>query len=64
MTGGPLIVEDLDLSGIGLYLEEQIDPEHKDDYVLTGTLSLGRPLYKRLSEEGVKWQVFNNKEIV
>lgn len=57
--GAPLVIEDLDTSGFGLYLKK--DPSvPEDDYFLTTYLSFGRPLYARKSEEGVKWRTFED----
>ena len=61
-NGGPLVIEDLDTSGLGLYLSK--DPNvSEDDYVDSGYRSFGRILYKRLSEEGIKWHVFTDDKI-
>lgn len=62
INGAPLIIEDLDVSGLGLYLEK--DPNvPDDDYFDSGYLSLGRTLWQRKSEEGIKWHVYEDKEI-
>jgi hypothetical protein len=61
-SGGPLVVEDLDTSGMGLYHEK--DPNvPDDDYFDSGWRSFGRILWQRKSEEGVKWHVYEDKEI-
>jgi hypothetical protein len=60
--GGPLVVEDLDLSGIGLYLER--DPGVPgDDYFDSGYTSLGRTLWARHSDEGKKRHTFTDTEV-
>jgi hypothetical protein len=60
--GSPLAIERLDLSGIGLY--ETKDPNvPSTDYLLTAYTSFGKPLYKRASEEGVKWFEYKDTEI-
>lgn len=49
-----LIIEDLDTSGLGLYLVK--DPSVPDeDYFLTSYTSFGRPLWARHSDKDVKW---------
>jgi len=63
VNGAPLIIEDLDLSGLGLYLESQVDQNNLDDYELTGYLSLGRPLWQRKSDLGTKRFVYDMSEL-
>lgn len=60
--GGPLIIEDLDLSQMGLYLDTQCDINDLDVFD-SGYTSLGRTLYKKKSEEGVKRRVFYDTEL-
>lgn len=63
INGGPLIVEDLDLAGIGMYTQEQ-----KDKFLAEGVLEtdfflktiLGETRWARYSDEGVKWHVFKD----
>lgn len=63
INGSPLILEDLDLSNIGLYLEK--DPTvPEDDYFDSGYRSFGRILWKRKSDRGKKWHVYNSSELV
>jgi hypothetical protein len=60
--GSVLAIEHLDLSNIGLY--ETRDPNvPSTDYILTSYTSFGKPLYKRVSEEGVKWFEYNDTDI-
>jgi hypothetical protein len=60
--GSPLILEDLDTSGLGLYLTK--DPSvPEDDYIDSGWISFGRTLWQRKSEEGVKWHTYEDTEI-
>lgn len=63
VSGAPLIVEDLDLSGMGMYTDEQKTalggPE--DDWFLK-TL-LGTTMWARKSDEGVKWRTFKDTEL-
>jgi hypothetical protein len=61
--GFKLEIEDIDVSGMGLYLKK--DPNvPDDDYFDSGWTSLGRPLYQRKSEEGKKWHQYEDKGIV
>jgi hypothetical protein len=60
--GAPLEIEDLDMSGMGLYLEEQCDINDPDVFD-SGCLSLGRTLYKKKSDEGKKWHVFSDTDL-
>ena len=60
--GAPLEIEQLDLSGLGLYLEK--DPSiPDDDYFDSGYTSFGQTLWKRKSDEGKKWHIFEDKEL-
>lgn len=62
VDGAPLLVEDLDLSGIGFYLTK--DPNvPDDDYEFTNYTSLGRSLWQRKSDLGKKRFEFEDKEI-
>jgi hypothetical protein len=61
--GGPLVIEELDLSGIGLYLDSQVDTKDPDVF-LTQYTSMGRTLYQKKSDEGKKRHTFEDKEIV
>jgi len=64
--GSALIVEDLDLTGIGMYTEEQKQELLKsgvpeNDFFLTNLCHfIG---WVRKSEEGVKWQIFEDKQL-
>lgn len=60
--GSALVVEDLDLSGMGLYLESQVDLKDPD-VVLSGYLSFGRPLYYKKSDEGKKRFTYEVKNL-
>ena len=70
--GAPLIVEELDLSGMGLYTIEQKTALLKsgafddffpaEDYL--GSKWVGKGYYwERRSDEGVKWHIFEDKDI-
>ena len=60
--GAPLILEDLDTSGLGLYLTK--DPTvSDDDYFDSGYRSFGRVLWQRKSDEGVKYHTYEDKEL-
>jgi len=59
VEGCALIIEDLDLSTMGLYLENQCDISDPDVYN-SGYLNLGRILYKKKSDEGKKWRIFSD----
>ena len=60
--GAPLEIEQLDLSGIGLYLEK--DPSiSDDDYFDSDYTSFGQTLWRRKSDEGKKWYIFEEKEL-
>ena len=63
--GAPLIVEDLDLSGMGAYTDEQKEAILKaggvDDFFVGDGLLSG--YWQRKSDEGVKWRIFDDTEI-
>lgn len=65
-NGAPLVVEELDLSGLGLYTDEQkmiilSTPGAVDDFFLKTLFDT--TLWARKSDEGVKWHVFEDSEI-
>lgn len=65
-NGGSLILEDLDLSGIGLYSHEQkhkliLEGVPEDDFFLKTIL--GTTEWARKSDEGKKWHIFSDSEI-
>ena len=60
--GASLILEDLDVSGLGLYLDK--DPTvPDDDYFDSGWRSFGRILYQRRSDEGIKYHTYKDDKI-
>jgi hypothetical protein len=66
VNGGPLIVEDLDLSGMGVYSQDQKDkliaegaPE--DDFFLGDGWFTG--YWQRKSDEGIKWHIYEDKDL-
>lgn len=63
--GAPLVIEDLDLSGLGLYKDEQkanLGGE-ENDWFDSGYTSLGDRLWARKSDEGTKRITFKDTEI-
>jgi len=63
IEGTPLILEDLDCSGMGFYIEKDSSvPDN--DYFDSGYRSFGRILWQRKSEEGSKWYRYEDKEIL
>lgn len=67
LTGGaPLIVEDLDLSGMGLYNDEQraviVAAGGVDDFFMY--CIMGGWAWMRQSEEGVKWHTYKDTGII
>lgn len=60
--GAPLTVEDLDLSGLGLYTDEQriaaLQAGGVDDYFKY--YIMGGWTWMRKSEEGVKWHTYKD----
>jgi hypothetical protein len=66
VQGGPLIVEDLDLSGIGMYTDEQkakllSEGVPEGDFFLKTLMRT--TMWARKSDEGKKWHVFTDSEI-
>lgn len=64
--GKPLEVEELDLSGIGMYTDEQKmellkNGVAEDDFFLK-TL-MGTTMWARKSDEGVKWHVYSMEDL-
>jgi hypothetical protein len=64
INGAPLVVEDLDLSRIGCYTQDQKDVLLKsgvleDDFFLGSGWFSG--YWMRKSDEGQKWHVFEDK---
>ena len=60
--GGPLLIEDLDISGLGLYKEK--DPNVPDeDYIDSGFRWFGEIVWYRKSEEGAKWHSYNDSKL-
>lgn len=64
--GSALVMEELDLAGIGMYTQEQKDkllsegvPE--DDFFLKTVF--GTTMWARKSDEGTKWRVYNVKNL-
>ena len=65
-NGAPLVVEDLDLSGLGMYSDQQKAELRKSgvpesDFFLR-TLN-GTTMWARHSDEGGKWRVFYDSGI-
>lgn len=60
INGSPIVVEDLDLSKMGLYRE--IDSSTSDDYFPAEEKlgSLGVGYFMRKSEEGTKWVTYQD----
>ena len=63
VSGAPLVIEELDVSGLGLYLEK--DPTVPDDdyFADSGFTSFGKVLWSRKSDKGIKWHSFEDKEL-
>lgn len=62
IQGSKLEVENLDPLW-GLYTQSQIDSNFLEDYELTGYVSFGMPLYRKKSELGVKYHIYDAKEL-
>lgn len=65
--GSALIIEDLDLSGMGMYSDKQ-KQDLMDNGVAEGDFFLktlmGTTMWARWSDEGKKWHVYDDKKIV
>jgi len=61
--GAPLQIEELDLQQMGLYLDTQCDINDPDVFD-SGYTNMGKTLYKKKSDEGVKWRIFEDKDLV